>query len=161
LKTWFLSLVLLLACGDPIQSNLEADLGPESPKVRPGPLHRPGQPCTVCHGDNYGFGAPPKWSVAGTVYTALNVADPATTATVTITDANGKKQALVTNAAGNFYVDTKRFAPVYPLRVTVEAPGHAPAPMKTLINGSGSCADCHRGNGSQGRMPAVYLGSKL
>jgi hypothetical protein len=165
LKPWFLSLPLacslVASCSDPVQSNLVADLGPEVQGVRPGPLHRAGQPCLVCHSDNYGFGAPKTWSVAGTVYEAQNSPTPARGATVTLTDDSGKKQVLTTNAAGNFFVEPSRFTPAYPLKVTVEANGYAPAPMKTLINGAGACASCHRGNGSQGRMPGVYLGSRL
>ena len=34
---------------DPVQSEAVADLGGEAPGVAPGPLHRPGQPCLVCH----------------------------------------------------------------------------------------------------------------
>ena len=56
----------VLSCYDPVHDQEVAALGGEAPGVSPGPTHRPGQPCNVCHG---GVGpANLRFSVAGTVY---------------------------------------------------------------------------------------------
>src|ERR1700683_3328645 len=39
---------LMVGC-NPVLDDAIADLGPEKPGVHPGPLHRPGQPCLLCH----------------------------------------------------------------------------------------------------------------
>src|SRR4051794_4421968 len=54
-----------VSCGDPVSDARIAALGPEDPGVPPGPLHRPGQPCVVCH-SRQGPASP--FLVAGTVY---------------------------------------------------------------------------------------------
>src|SRR5450432_160855 len=40
----------LVGCGDPVHDTAVSALGPEAPGVPKGPLHRPGQPCVLCHG---------------------------------------------------------------------------------------------------------------
>lgn len=164
MKTTYLSwgalaLVAVAAssCGDPVHANAVDALGPEAAGVREGPTHRPGQPCTVCHSGS-GPGSP-VWSVAGTIYQARGSTTPAVGATVTIYDAAGKSVERITNDVGNFYVDQEEYAPVFPLSVTVTAPGYQPIAMASLVNGTGGCAECHRDNGSVGKMPRVYLGS--
>ena len=73
--------------GDPVLDAERAALGPEEPNVPEGPLHRPGQPCAVCHRDG---GEDPVFAFAGTVYRdpveKVAVAD----AMVVLTDAAGK-----------------------------------------------------------------------
>ncbi len=151
--------ILGLSCGDPVHAGAVADLGPEASGVRTGPLHRPGQPCTVCHSGS-GPGSP-TWVVAGTVYDAAGSATPAVGARVSLVDAKGEQLTLTTNGAGNFYVREGAFGGVLPFRqVTITQDGHVDAIMKTQINGSGGCAECHRGNGNQGRVPALFLGAK-
>ena len=56
---------------DPVHDEQVAALGPEPAGESPGPLHRPGQPCLVCHG---GLGpAHQSFSVAGTVFAIVVV----------------------------------------------------------------------------------------
>ncbi len=163
--TYLLTAALMLvamagaSCGDPVHANAVAALGPEAAGVREGPTHRPGQPCTVCHSGS-GPGSP-VWSIAGTIYQARGSGAPADGATVTVVDATGKSIERTTNGVGNFYVNETQFAPVFPLSVTVRAPGHAPISMSSLVNGTGGCAECHVGSGSVGKMPSVYLGAPL
>lgn len=127
------------AC-DPVHDDAVEALGGEAPGVDQGPLHRPGQPCLVCHGGK-GPGSP-TFSVAGTVYRTRSDRTPVAGAVVTITDANGAQRAYATNEAGNFYVPASEWAPPFPLRAAVSY-GGATIEMKTRISGDGSCAGCH------------------
>ena len=53
---------------DPVDDMAVAALGDEVPNIPPGPYHRAGQPCSVCHG---GQGpASTVFSMAGTVFNA-------------------------------------------------------------------------------------------
>jgi hypothetical protein len=134
------------SCGDPVHDDDVASLGPEDPKVLPGPLHRPGQPCLVCHG---GRGpAKASFSMAGTIYQALQDANgnpsrlPLEGAVVALTDATAKKHSETTNAAGNFLVHADDFTPSYPVHVQISFNGTS-ASMSTHIGRDGSCAGCH------------------
>jgi len=140
----FIPLVVAALAGacDPTQSNAVASLGDEAPGVRRGPLHRPGQPCLLCHDGT--LGNPPAFSVAGTVY--ANPApdtSPASGVDVVLTDANGATHTATTNAAGNFYVSPSEFQPAYPMRVKLQAGNGNPVCMFTHVGRDGSCAGCH------------------
>jgi hypothetical protein len=152
--TLLCTVLFTFACGDPAQTTAIDSFGPEAPGVRPGPRHRPGQPCRVCHGGS-GPGSP-EFSVAGTIFARVGDPAPAVGAIVTVTDTNGRVLSLTANDVGNFYAPQKSYVPVYPLRVSVTHEGKT-VNMNTLMNGTGGCADCHRSNGSQGRVPAVYV----
>jgi hypothetical protein len=123
---------------DPVHNEAIRDLGPEAPGVRPGPLHRAGQPCLVCHDGS----VTPAMSVAGTVYGVPPRATPLAGASVTLSDSSGSIFTATTNAAGNFYVEQAAWQPVYPLQASV-AFGKVTAPMNTIIGHDGSCATCH------------------
>ena len=56
----------VVACVDESHELQVQALGGEAPGVSPGPLHRPGQPCLVCHGEP--GPASHKFVMAGTVY---------------------------------------------------------------------------------------------
>jgi len=128
------------ACSlDPVHDDAVRDLGGEAPGVRPGPTHRAGQPCLVCHD---GSTAQPAMSVAGTIYGAPDSPAGLAGVGVTLADASGAIRTAVTNAAGNFYVEDSSWRPVFPLRVVVNY-GAIPAPMSTIIGRDGSCAACH------------------
>ena len=139
----------LLAAGacDPAHDDAIAALGPEAPGVRRGPLHRPGQPCLLCH--DGAIGDPQRFTVAGTVYETLGGNLPAVGASVVLVDARGSSTALPTNAAGNFYATPSKYDPTYPVQVTVEGPSGETVRMQTLIEGNGTvepngaCASCH------------------
>jgi hypothetical protein len=128
-----------VAC-DPVHDDAIAALGGESPGVRKGPLHRPGQPCTTCH--DGALGSPPKFSVAGTVYVDEQGRSAASGAVVRLADATGATHQVTTNAAGNFYVQPAEFTPSYPMKVTVTY-GAIDVVMTSEVGRAGSCADCH------------------
>ena len=70
-------LVLLLSC-DPVHDDAVSALGGETPGIPRGPLHRPGQPCLVCH--DGASGDPAAFSMAGTVFLDANSARAARSA---------------------------------------------------------------------------------
>jgi mono/diheme cytochrome c family protein len=149
------------ACGDPVRTQLIDELGPELPNVRRGPEHRAGQPCLACHSPG---GGAPDFQIAGTVYATRDAKEPAVGAIVTVKDAAGVIQTYTTNKVGNFYPGSSasggkgRAGPsqvtlTYPLQVSITQ-GSKMAEMKTLINGSGACATCHKKDGA---LPVVFL----
>jgi hypothetical protein len=147
------------ACsGDPVHDNEVSALGPEAPGVATGPLHRPGQPCLVCHG---GSGpASTQFAVAGTVYQAQYGAGvPQNGASVTVVDANGSQASATTNAAGNFYVLQSQWAPTFPVHVPAVAYGADSAYMTTHIGRDGSCAICHSDPPGGDLVGHIYLAS--
>ncbi len=139
--------VLASAACDPVHADAVAALGPEVPGVRRGPLHRPGQPCLLCH--DGAFGDPQRFAVAGTVYETPGEKFAAVGADVVLVDAKGATTSLRTNAAGNFYATPSTYDPTYPMQVTVQGPSGETARMHTLVEGNGTvepngaCASCH------------------
>jgi hypothetical protein len=129
------------AC-DPVHDDAKAALGGEAPGVRPGPLHRAGQPCLVCH--DGAAGDPPAFSVAGTVFLDANDTTPVAGAAVILGGADGvTSPASTTNAAGNFYLTPDEYAPRYPFSVNSITVGDVAIAMHSHIGGNGSCAGCH------------------
>jgi hypothetical protein len=126
---------------DPVHDNAVAALGDEAPGVRKGPLHRPGQPCILCH--DGAIGDPPQFSVAGTIYVNATDQIPANGATVALTSAGGSSTySTTTNAAGNFYVQPSQYTPAYPMKVAVTY-GNVTVKMTSNVGREGSCATCH------------------
>lgn len=134
------ALLLAGATCDPVNDAAIAALGGEAPGVPRGPLHRPGQPCVLCHSGN--LGDPPGFSVAGTVYVNAGDLEPAVAAGVKLTDSVGHSYLAGTNAAGNFYVLPHQFTPVYPMKVQIDYNG-VPVSMTADVGRDGSCAKCH------------------
>lgn len=129
----------IAACADPVVDRKVDALGPEMQGVPPGPLHRPGQPCLLCHdarGDARVF------SVAGTVFVAPGGGAPSVGTVVELFDADGTTFRTATNCAGNFFVEPGAFTPRYPLYVALEHDG-ARIEMDSPIFRDGSCASCH------------------
>ncbi|MFO0734737.1 MAG: hypothetical protein U0270_02610 [Labilithrix sp.] len=145
------------ACYDPVHADDVASLGPEAPGVPEGPLHRPGQHCTTCHGEN-GPGEP-QWSIAGTIFAVKGRPEPEVGARVTITDKTGAQFVLTTNAVGNFYVSKEQWDPVFPIIANVESQG-IKVGMTTTIGRDGGCGACHRGAGNRYYMPAIFMRAK-
>ena len=134
-------LVIGLVGCDPVLDDGVAALGGETPGVPPGPLHRPGQPCLLCH--DGAAGDPQAFGVAGTIFEVPSSRVPIAGADVHMTDSSGSlPQDAVTNAAGNFYIPLDRWSPQFPLSVSVKPPSGADVFMHTLAN-DGSCATCH------------------
>ena len=145
-----------LGCADPVHADLVASLGPEAAGVAPGPLHRPGQPCLVCHGGE----GPGKlrFSVGGTIYAIRGEPPPAVGAAVQVEDVQGNYWTTDTNAAGNFFVELAHFAPAFPIRMeVVSADGTTTQRMQTYSGRDGSCADCHSDPMSPRSTGPVYL----
>lgn len=121
----------------------------------PGPQHRPGQPCLLCHG----------FQLAGTVYRFADDRAGVAGAQVHVTDGLGRSFTATTNSSGNFLVtrgdeeeeDGELGLPyelAYPLEVSIEH-DTITRPMRSRIWREGSCAHCHGpevGEGSAGRI---------
>jgi hypothetical protein len=136
----FAGLVICMPACDPVRSEAVTALGGEATNVRPGPTHRPGQPCLLCH--DGALGDPVEFSVAGTVFETADDEQAAVGAHVTLTDATGTIKNQTTNAAGNFYIEAQNWRPTYPLQVSV-AFDSLTVDMKTNIGRDGACASCH------------------
>lgn len=139
----FLALAAALSAGscDPVHDDAVAALGGETPGVPAGPLHRPGQPCLLCH--DGASGDPAAFSMAGTVFEEANALLPSVGAVVTLTSADGTTATAMTNAAGNFFLTPDAYTPAYPVHVTSIALGGVRITMHSHIGGNGSCAGCH------------------
>jgi hypothetical protein len=152
-----------LSCANPVHTDAVAALGDEAPGVKEGPTHRPGQPCSTCHG---GEGPGPDFAMAGTIYETRGVAKALPKVTVTLTDANGDKRTPVTNEVGNFYLRSEEWAPTYPVFATLsyadEATGkNVSIDMISRIGGNRGCAHCHYGADNEpSHMPPVFLRQK-
>lgn len=146
--------VAVSACVDTVHDNEVAALGPEVGS--PGPEHRPGQPCLVCHG---GSGpASLVLSAGGTVVDTQGQTAPSVGAVVIIEDVDGNFHSSTTNSAGNFYVTQGEFTPHYPTQMTVtSADGSISQSMLTHSSREGSCAACHQLNTSPASPGPVYL----
>lgn len=138
----FASVFGLLACNgnDPIPQAVIDGLPAE--EGTPSKLHRPGQPCLVCHSE-YG-GASPVLAIAGTIFKQ----DPMTGARVgapfvkvDIRDSSGAPSRFAcTNDAGNFYIEADKWAELtFPLKVQAGS-----LFMESIIGREGSCAACHK-----------------
>jgi hypothetical protein len=143
------SVGLLVMCSlNPVHDEAVSDLGPEAPGVPQGPLHRPDQPCLLCHEGTM--------SAAGTIHAALDDTAPLANATVTLTDVNGSTGTATTNAAGNFFIKRGTWQPTYPVHAAI-ALGATRAVMDTEIGRDGSCATCHVAPSSRISAGLVYL----
>jgi hypothetical protein len=134
------ALVLVTSCADPVHDRAVDALGPEAPGVRPGPKHRPGQPCLTCHGGD----GPSSliMSFAGTVYQHESSNDPAEGAIVRVVDAEQRTYETPTNSAGNFWIPAGRFEPTFPVSAAVTL-GQYSGVMRTTMRLDGSCNGCH------------------
>ena len=143
-----LALALALAsisCSDPALDMAVERLGPERDGETPGPLHRAGQPCLVCHSAR-GPASNAPFAVAGTVFEKPSPDSPLAKAMeIHLRDAlNHSPGIFTTNAVGNFYITEKEWPDLtYPLRVGIKRDGKEKA-MRTTVNREGSCNFCHR-----------------
>jgi hypothetical protein len=163
MRTRSLLSVLLLAfgaaastsCFDPVHSDEIDALGPEINGVGPGPNHRPGQPCLVCHGDQ--GPASPQFSIAGTVYARRGKPEAQRGVQVVVTDVDGVTKTAVSNDVGNFYIPIATWSPTFPVSVELDSAGTV-KPMITPIGRNGGCAFCHYGaDNEKTHMPPVFL----
>ncbi len=123
--------------------------------------HRPGQPCLVCHAEDYHPGGP-AFALAGTIYAMATDPDDRGLegAEVSFIDADGRAFSAVTNSAGNFMIGVEPglaeprqrgrgraeipWQPAFPVTVAVIYDGEDKS-MESQIWREGSCAGCHRG----------------
>jgi hypothetical protein len=136
----FAALVVIGSC-DPVQDDAVSALGGETPGVPRGPLHRPGQPCLLCH--DGASGDPPAFTMAGTIFAGGNSLQPSVGTVVTLENADGTTATATTNAAGNFYLTPDAYTPRYPVHVTSITQAGVSNTMHSHIGGNGSCAGCH------------------
>lgn len=141
-RAWLLFALTVAAC-DPVNHDAIDALDGNAPGVRNGPLHRPGEPCLLCHDGQ--IGDPSRFTVAGTIFETPGARVAAVDAVVTLTDANGSTHSTSTNAAGNFYLTPGDWTPVFPIsNVTVLGSGATtPTKMQSEIGRDGACASCH------------------
>jgi hypothetical protein len=151
-----LALVASLAtgCFDPVHADRVDALGPEAPGVSPGPFHRPGQACTVCHGGR-GPGSP-TFDLAGTAFETQSEVVPLIGGTVRLVDEQGRSLAIGTNEAGNFWVGESELLLSFPIWASVEL-GNERVEMQTPIFRARSCAECHADPVGQSLVGHVYL----
>jgi hypothetical protein len=147
------ALCLIAAC-DPVVDNAIAALPGEQRGVHPGPRHRPGQRCLLCHDGE--LGDPREFSVAGTVFERPTGAVPARGATVELTNADGSKYDVVANEAGNFYLYPSDYTPKFPLQVKVQYQGQT-VTMHSVIGREGACAACHADPAGAASPGHVYV----
>jgi hypothetical protein len=148
------TLPALAACLDATHDEQVQALGGEAPGVAPGPDHRPGQPCLVCHGSE--GPAKSSFSVAGTVDAVEKQSAPAVGATVQIEDIDGVVFLSPTNMAGNFYILSSQWQPTFPIQMQVSL-GPVTAQMLTHVGREGSCATCHQGTPGPASPGPVYV----
>ncbi|HEY4118626.1 MAG TPA: hypothetical protein VGM56_12260 [Byssovorax sp.] len=149
-----LAALALAACADPVHDEAVAALGPEAPGVSPGPLHRAGQPCLVCH-DGSGP-ADAVFSFGGTLYQVSGRGTPAVGAFVHLRDEAASTYLTESNCVGNFFVQADDYTPVDPVHVSVSFETQS-ATMQSHIGRDGSCASCHTGDVSQSSVDHVYV----
>lgn len=144
---------MLLACADPVYDDAVAQLGGEQAGVEPGPLHRPGQPCVLCHSSR---GGELEFSLAGTVYVDRDSKTPIENVSVQVIDSQQRKFVAHTNCAGNFFVTPAEFAPDFPIWLSMER-GDVFRSMDTPVYREASCAGCHTNPVSLSSPGHVYL----
>jgi hypothetical protein len=131
--------ILALACEDPTIEAAIAALGPEAAAVPVGPLHRPNQPCLICH---QASGNASALLIAGTVNYDEMESFPVPDVVVALIDSDGRVHRTTTNCAGNFFVRPGEWQPRLPFWVSLIAGEHS-IQMESPIYREGSCAACH------------------
>jgi hypothetical protein len=135
-------LLLLLACEDPVKQAAIAQLGPEAPGIEPGPLHRPGQPCVLCHDGS--DPAVSRLAYGGTLVAEAKTEMPLSGVDVILSDARGRRGRATSNCAGNFFLRPGEVDLQFPVWISLAA-GTDTIAMESPIFREASCATCHRG----------------
>lgn len=158
-----------LSCGDPVTDGRIADLGPEQDAFPPSDIHRPGQPCVLCHSDYEK--AEPRLSIGGTLFlepVAGEPLQPVSGYTIRLNDSASQIVNLITNRCGNFFITEEEFAPTYPMRAELFGPSLTDLDnlvqitvMSTRIGRDGSCASCHNHPASVFSPGVVFLPAAL
>ncbi len=141
-----------LSCADPVRDDAIAALGPET--STPGPTHRAGQPCALCHDGS----TAPEFAIGGTVFATQGSLDPAVGATVELDDLQGNPIcSTLTNSVGNFFLHASSCNLTTPFKPRVIL-GDLEADMSSRVGRDRSCASCHKGIAPTGKsVEGVYL----
>lgn len=133
------------SCTDPVRDRAIERLGEET-GAGPGPEHRPGQPCVLCHSDG-GPASDKKFVIGGTVFESSSPQSKgANNVRVLFIDASSAQRDTQTNAAGNFFIREEEWPDLtFPFKVGLLS-GTTPIPMTTTVNREGSCNFCHKPN---------------
>jgi hypothetical protein len=129
---------------DPARQKKIDALGPEPGDVPQGELHRPGQPCVLCHSDG-GPADKTKFAIAGTIFDS-NKSDGKGLSNVRVLfiDASSATREVTTNDAGNFFILQTEWPDLtFPFRTGI-ASGANTAKMQSTINREPSCNFCHK-----------------
>lgn len=148
---------LTSACADPLWQQQVSALGPEQPPILAGPLHRPGQPCLLCHG---AAGLAPSFVAAGTVYRDPHGDVPASGVEVVLIDARRQRYRAHSNCVGNFWVSPSEFQPVMPLWVSLRYRAGQQTwlvDMESPMHRDGDCGACHRAPKGPSSAGPVFL----
>jgi hypothetical protein len=151
--SFLLTTFMLAACADPVLDEKIAALGPESPEG-PGPNHRPGQPCVICH--NPAGSAKSHFAFAGTIYRDKGGKVPLGDVEVILTDARGSKFVGKSNCSGNVYFPIARTTAAFPVWVSMKKGAHT-VNMESAIFREPDCAVCHSEPESPASAGAVFL----
>jgi len=140
----------MTSCTDPVVDDKIDALGGEVDGVDPGPDHRPGQPCVLCHSES-GPASDSVFAVAGTVYETAKEKKGAQNVEILLVDSrgstplrldNGKQVPFYTSASGNFLVRADEWPNLrFPVKVGI-AKGFVHT-MQSHIAREPSCATCH------------------
>lgn len=142
----------LCGCDDPYLDNLIEELGEEQDGYAPSEIHRPGQPCVLCHSEY--DGAEPILSFGGTLFAEPLTGDAPLVLlegyTIRLLDSAGQIRNLTSNKCGNFFITKEAFDPAFPVRAELWGPTSPDGgnvvqliPMSTRIGRDGSCGTCH------------------
>jgi hypothetical protein len=136
---------MFVSCTDPVRSQRIAALGGEDPAVPTGPLHRPGQPCVLCHSAGGPASSAP-FAIGGTIFeTDSPDSNGATGVQVLFIDAASSQRRYDTNEAGNFFVPESDWSDLtFPFKVGLLSMGGKQVAMNSTVNREGSCNFCHR-----------------
>ena len=115
----------------------------------------PGQNCLSCHGSGGNAAHEATFTIAGTVFAAL---DSDTSAgvegvSILIVDAADKQLTLKSNRVGNFFTSESVQFPLKSVKVAKEGKEHF---MDTQVS-TGACSSCHSQPASGGAPGRLYL----
>ena len=136
---------MFMSCTDPVRTQRINALGGEDPGVPMGPLHRPGQPCVLCHSDG-GPASDTPFAIAGTIFETNGVdSNGADGVQVLFIDAASSQRRYDTNEVGNFFVPQSEWSDLtFPFKVGLLSKEGKQVPMNSTVNREGSCNFCHR-----------------
>lgn len=115
----------------------------------------PGENCLSCHGSGGKAAHDAKFTLAGTVFPAL---DSATSAgldgvAIQVVDSADKTISLTSNRVGNFFTSEDIAFPLKSVKVSKDGKEHA---MGTQVS-SGACSSCHTQPATGGAPGRLYL----